>query len=124
MPTADPRAGRAGPDPDSDPHMPSVRPEAGRSRQPWQGADARITRDARSLPISVRSHPGYAGHPDVPNSEHYLPGYLCTGLYAVNTSGIMPTQVLSFVSESPPSLAQADDHRAKAVLRAVRHLKC
>jgi hypothetical protein len=60
----------------------------------------------------------------MPNSEHCLPGYLCTGLYAVNTSGIMPTQVLSFVSESLPSLAQADDHRAKAVLRAVRHLKC
>ena len=63
-------------------------------------------------------------HALMPNSEHCLPGYLCTGLYAVNTSGIMPTQVLSFVSESPPSLAQADDHRAKAVLRAVRHLKC
>ena len=60
----------------------------------------------------------------MPNSEHCLPGYLCTGLYVVNTSGIMPTQVLSFVSESLPSLAQADDHRAKAVLRAVRHLKC
>ena len=62
--------------------------------------------------------------PHMPNSEHCLPGYLCTGLYAVNTSGIMPTQVLSFVSESLPSLAQADDHRAKAALRAVRHLKC
>ena len=62
--------------------------------------------------------------PILPNSEHCLPGYSCTGLYAVNTSGIMPTQVLSFVSESLPSLAQADDHRAKAVLRAVRHLKC
>jgi len=49
----------------------------------------------------------------MPNSEHCLPGYLCTGLYAVNTSGMMPTQVLSFVLESPPSLAQADDHRAK-----------
>jgi hypothetical protein len=65
-----------------------------------------------------------ARHPDLPNSEHCLAGYLCSGLYAVNNSGIMPTQVLSFVSESLPSLAQADDHRAKAVLRAVRHLKC
>jgi hypothetical protein len=28
----------------------------------------------------------------MPNSEHCLPapGYLCTGLYAVNTSGVMP----------------------------------
>ena len=43
------------------------------------------------------------------NSEHCLPGYLCTGLYAVSTSGIMPTQGSSFVSESLPSLAQADD---------------
>ena len=60
----------------------------------------------------------------MPNSEHCPPGYLCTGLHAVNNSGILPTQVLSFVSESLPSLAQADDHRAKAVLRAVRHLKC
>ena len=60
----------------------------------------------------------------MPNSEHCLPGNLCTGLYAVNTSGVMPTQVLSFVSKSLSSLAQADDHRAKAVLRAVRHLKC
>ena len=67
-----------------------------------------------------------SGRPLVPNSEHCLPGpgYLCTGLYAVSTSGIMPTQGLSFVSESLPSLAQADDHRAKAVLRAVRHLTC
>ena len=65
-----------------------------------------------------------APNPLLPNSEHCLPGYLCTGLYAVNTIRVMPTQVLSFVSESLPSLAQADDHRAKAVLRAVRHLKC
>ena len=66
-----------------------------------------------------------AGQPTLmPNSEHCLPGYLCTGLYAVSTRGVMPTQGLSFVSESLPSLAQADDHRAKTVLRAVGHLKC
>ncbi len=60
----------------------------------------------------------------MPNSEHCLPGYLCTGLYAVSTRGVMPTQGLSFVSESLPSLAQADDHRAKTVFRAVGHHKC
>ena len=52
----------------------------------------------------------------MPNSEH------CLGTYAlacmpVNASGIMPTQVLPFISESLLSLAQAYDHRPKAVLR-------
>jgi hypothetical protein len=80
--------------------------------------------EAWVIRIWLRTSPLVGRRPDLPNSEHCLPGYLCTGLYVVNTSGIVPTQVLSFVSESPPSLAQADDHRAKAVLRAVRHLKC
>jgi hypothetical protein len=37
---------------------------------------------------------------------------------------VVPNQAVIVESESPPNLAQADGHRAKAVLRAVRHLKC
>jgi len=50
------------------------------------------------------------------SGQGWLPGCLCTGLYAVNTSGIMSIHPCRCIGVAP-NPAQADDHRAKAAER-------
>ena len=79
------------------------RPEWRRDRLPVCVRPRHTRASGRLCPAQVRRLSG------LPHGEQQAlpaPGTSCTGLYAVSTSGIMPTQGLSFVSESLPSLAQ------------------